>query len=338
VTDNTIDGADYAIHFFGGSKNTVCSNVVRSCRVGIVFQSARDNSDLVRSRIHGNLILGNVVRDITEEGISLDSSNSARSWPEHPVVQIVTYNTSMTQGNNMKVLVQDTGQSPDWATNYFMVFLTGASRGHAGEIVASGSDWLSVRRSEGDFWTEAADGDKMLITLGHFRNIIANNSVSTCGTCHIVLWGSAWFNIISGNTIEVVYNGFRQGAGIYVCSVVNPSGTGPGAGMRCYSGFDVIENNTAYFTGAGDEFGSTGAPIIVSTVKYTYADIPETDLTPCCVVRGNVVMGGRGIYGSSAANLQLDHNLLSGSGKIILESCTDPALAGNRANTRLLTL
>lgn len=266
VIGNTIHGkagATRGILFNGGYENTVVGNVVRNAITGIAWLSFRQIGS--GNMMKGNVVVGNSVSDISEEGISFDcNGNSDSQLPEHgtkPLLVVTTATNSATQ----TTINYSGGVSDNWANGYQMVVLNGAAAGFTAPIEDSTSTSIIISRGGGNIQAILAAGDDILITTGAIQNVIAGNSVMRAGT-GIMLWGSSWFNRVEGNQLVDVMTG------VIATSVVGV--------MNCWSGYNSIEGNTISIYKAASAEGDSGNAIDVYTQEYATPDAAVTIHNP----------------------------------------------------------
>jgi parallel beta-helix repeat protein len=228
----------HAIEICGGSECELSHNVCLNGVTGILFISLRTNGD--RNKTFGNSVTGNLIYNTSEEGISFDCrGNSQALWPENGTNPIVTFaSISHNSGSQDAMLIAETGQATDWATTYYAIPLSGNNVGHHFYISGSGNGFIDTERSNGDgaAWTV---GDKLLITMPFMGNVVANNTCTACGTAGITFWGTAWWNVIDTNTIQL-----GKQYGIELASPVAALGSSGNWGLQAWSGFNSITNNT----------------------------------------------------------------------------------------------
>jgi hypothetical protein len=324
VEGNTVKGPNSGLYAFHLADSLIRDNTTRGGIVGIGILMRRD---LAPSLTTGNVILGNTVLDAREESISLDcTGDQPNGWAENPNCPIATVRRASSPNVRQHAIDIAEPVPYGWAErDWYVIVLSGAAAGQVAAVEGSPRQGLVVSRAGGDFADLLKPGDKLLISRPFLGNRIVGNTVAPGPTgWGIRLYGSAWHNVVTGNTVTAIT------PCISVSSIVGPLGVPGRFGAQCWSGFNrVVENTVIQPKGAGS---AKWAPIFDEI--YGDGRWQDTPHVPAAyrhhrnVYRGNVIESGRGILiqGTSAT---VDGNRLAGGAGIELLGAIDARIGRN---------
>ena len=177
---------------------------------GICCTSKMTDNTPAENCVVSNLISGNTIQHISEEGISLDCVGATEGRTQHPTKPIVHF---YEKQSSTRITVDEvdgnwssSGWPVDWANGgYYLVVLTGDEMGRYTRITDSGGGtirgWIDVE-SGGAWIDNLSTNDIFQITTGFFDNTIKENIVLNTGRTGITLHGACWNNVISSNQVE----------------------------------------------------------------------------------------------------------------------------------------
>jgi|SRR5215211_932672 len=145
-----------------------------------------------------HLINDNVVASISEEGISFDpaSTDSAPMARE-------TNTISSVQPAYHRITLSDSGwnNKDDVFGGYFVVFLSGAAKGHFLQIASQSGPRLTLVDPD-DVLLRVKVGNKVTIGMPYHHNVVANNHVdATDSRVGISFGGFSFRGLIEGNRV-----------------------------------------------------------------------------------------------------------------------------------------
>lgn len=247
ITGNDCEGTSTSrsILFYGGRRNRIADNRINSGVTGILFLFQRSTAGYPGTFI-GNVISGNTVAGVSEEGISFDIRGNVAA--DIAVIDRDTVASTSTSGANLRVTLTNAGWTGTntWLGHY-LCFMSGALKGRAAEITAQAGTLFTIDVSSEEHGV-IAGSDTVVLGLPALRNVITGNAVNATSstTTGIVLWGLAYGNAIVGNTIIGPTTANASKGGIVVASLsslttstVNVTGS---AG-RAPSEYNVVTGN-----------------------------------------------------------------------------------------------
>lgn len=293
-TDNIIVSPARAMQFYGGKYNTVSRNKIYGRNKHYAGDTGSDPQATVAGinfltfgflgtnrGIVGNIITDNEVYGVAEEAIGLDThGNNANDAAEVGVLPVGTVASVAPSGNGNQIItlqeatLRDSGSiSNGWANAAYVIALTGDAVGFIAPVVDSTASviantaTLKIPRNMGD--VALSPGDKILITYGIIGNVISNNIVRN-STSGISLWGSSWYNQVTGNNIEAISTGVQM-ASVVSATIpgLNENGTMK-SGVCGYSGACTISGNVIRLSYESQPSGNARgvSPIVVGTWAY----------------------------------------------------------------------
>jgi len=343
VDGNTVDGGGWGIYGHNFRRCSIVNNTARNQTfVGIGSLSQRKFNPYVNI---GNVISGNNVYNAGEESISLDcTANVPADWNENGALPVGTVSSATDISTSQtRITLQETvsvsGVEPastttNWANGFMAIVLSGMHAGTCALIEECTATTITVSRSAGFDATGLASGTKILITLPYIGNIISNNTVNSTilGCWGIRLYGSAWHNIITDNTVQT----YRPP--VSVTSLVDAVlGTTGSWRPTSWSGFNTIASNFAYQHRDASE--ANYGPIyseIFGTLNIPAGEIPWESVAylPKQWNHMRQVVSGNHVPGTTRAFFQgnraiINDNVFAGSNGIRVNNSTQNRLALN---------
>lgn len=217
-TSTNITGAGRHIVFYSAENCMIADNLVTGGVVGITGLLNRAVAGPFP--IQGNVIRGNTVVSVSEEGISLDmfgnDANAVAVTDHGSIASRGTHNASTGQLS----ITLDAAFAGAPANKFFrarLVITSGAAAGSVFRIDASSGAVLTVNGVRADTAALIAPGDSISIGQPMFANIITGNEVRDAGKWSVVLWGFCIGNVVAQNT-------FRTSLSTAVVDTGRPSG------------------------------------------------------------------------------------------------------------------
>jgi hypothetical protein len=236
-TSSNATGSGRHIVFYSAENCLIADNLVTGGIVGITGLMNRTVGGTFP--IQGNVIRGNTVVAVAEEGISLDlhgnDSNTVAVTDHGTIASKGSYNSS----NGQLSITLDAGFSGASSNKFFrarLVITSGAAVGSVFKIDASSGEVVTVNGMRADTAALVAAGDSISIGQPMFANIITGNEVRDAGKWSVVLWGFCVGNVVAQNT-------FRTSLSTTVSDTGRPSG-----GVEVW-GLDGLVVSTASQTG-----------------------------------------------------------------------------------------
>lgn len=283
------------------SDNTIAGNTGVTV-TGIIFLY---NNPVVTGfqQSNDNIIARNKVRNIMEEGISLDYYATSHKWEG-----------TATSGSTTSVVQTGAGWTTNAYNGYYAVIVSGTGAGEYRSIISNTSDTLSVS----NYFNIAPDGtSKFIIAAPFLRNKIVNNEVNSTGREGISIWGTAFGNVISGNSTALAGGAATSTSSIRVQGYNYSSSPDTGAAFH-----NSVVNNTI------ENSGYIG--ILVSN----YSDTTPGFAALGNLVEGNIISGhGVGIKLDYASNGQVRNNTIVNASigiSITANLTTDNSVVGNK--------
>lgn len=210
-----------------GRGNRIYDNDIIGGVTGICFLY---DSQLTRRIIpQENFIYNNKVKDITEEGISLDcyGSNSDKCNSMHKAT--ILQNTT---GNRFKI---DNEFSASMYNGSYAIITKGDKIGQTYRIETSISDGTATSGKHNVIQLAIVNdkpslNDEIVISLPFIQNSITGNTVENCGRDGIILYGNSIGTIVSNNTCI--------NSSIKICKL-----NGITKGLQAPCNFNIISNN-----------------------------------------------------------------------------------------------
>lgn len=205
------DASGRNIFFIGGRLNSVNYNVIRGGITGIALLAFTSltgtggNATMERFRI-----IGNDIRDVTEEGIGLDSNGNGLA-DMSTIDQFVLNSTLGTFDSSPRFVVPRINTFPaNNLTRLYIIFLTGALRGRhlaiTAQAVVSASTTISLTIANNSLtsaeFASVTNTDVLAVGYPFFNNLIENNYLSGTGEVGISLYGTCFRNRIRNNIIN----------------------------------------------------------------------------------------------------------------------------------------
>ena len=290
--------------FFGGAHNTITNNTTRAGITGIAFVYQRSTAGAAGVVCH-NVVSGNNIYSPSEEGISFDCRGNVAA--DIAILDSGTVASRTYGGATLNITLTEAGfaSSGTRFVNYFICFITGKLAGRAFRIGTHSNAVVSIGQTYFGIENDVTAGDQVVIGAASVANQVYGNTVRDAGTAGIILWGFAFNNTISNNTL--------RGPG-----VLNTTLT---AASQYAGGIEIASIND----------------VVTSTQSVTLA--PGKGPTMGNVISGNVVYGanircGLKRYGASpdftsVNNRVLNNTVLSG---MILSDAHDVTYQNNIAN------
>lgn len=313
------------MQFYGGKQNTIIGNMLygRGKHYSYdTFQEGDSEQGTVtginflslgflgtRRGAHHNRIIGNHIYGVTEEGIGFDAAaNNAYNCPENFVLPVATVYDVNIDDQNLLITIQEptlqggAAAPSDWASEFFIVAMTGDSVGYTAKIISATSstsaNTVTLRVNLNAGFPSLNTGDKLLITLGFMFNEVIGNTI-THTTTGISLYGSQWHNRVEGNVVRAITNGIQAGS---IVSILVPGAQAngqpaEGAGVQAYSGCCAIVNNTCIMDYANQPTtyirgeSNVAGPIAVGT--WCYGSPVVSEQNPCMDISGNTFVSAR---------------------------------------------
>lgn len=364
---NLIVGPTRCISMYGGKRNKVRANHIYGRNIHYAADAGSNTQATItginfltfgflgHSRgIIGNEISGNHVHGVAEEAIGLDTNgdNSADA-AENQVLALTTVHALVKDGEQVVLTLANAtlragvAAPHDWWSDCYVNVLSGAAVGATAKIIAGTSSALvntAQLRIAGAQALKLAAGDLLHISYGISFNKIIDNTIEQSMT-GVSLWGSAWHNTVSGNTIKAISRG------IVVASVV--AGYTPGAdadgrslgGVVSYSGPNKVHGNTIVMEYEGQPtthvrgVAADCGPIVWGTWAYGTPSVaahnPGAVITDNNIVSGrDCLIGGPLFATAQAGAITLDSPLVSGNrvfggGSIAINNTRDAQVLNN---------
>jgi len=232
IVGNTILHANQGVLFHGGRHNVIRGNYIENCMQGISCHTSGSHPrHWPYTLFTHNVISGNVLNRIREEGIAYDNSmgkTPAKDAAQNQVRAVAGVKAVRSlSGNRIRVLLKEPANpgkkyGNNWAEGYYVGILTGKTAGMLLEVIASGVEegtgYLELPRISQKLPERIGMGDRLWIGAGCFYNTISGNTLDVAGmvsgkgnaTC-IGLWGAAWNNQIQGNICTTRQYGITLG-------------------------------------------------------------------------------------------------------------------------------
>lgn len=213
-TSTNVVGTGRHIVFYSAENCIIADNLVIGGVLGITGLMNRAVAGSIP--IQGNVIRGNTVISVSEEGISLDVFGNDPSR-----VAVIDNGTISSKGNYNSVTGQlsitlDPAFAGAASNKYFksrLVLTSGAATGTVLRIDASSGAVLTVTGMRPDTAELIAAGDSISIGLPMYANIITGNEIRDAGTWSVVLWGFCVGNLVTQNTCRTSLSGTIPGTG-----------------------------------------------------------------------------------------------------------------------------
>lgn len=217
VTNNYFDGHSYGIYggfnrsFFAnntfrnttnrniefqtGSGNITYNNDIDGGVTGITHLIARSTTSNIGCQ--SNIIIGNRIRNISEEAISFDSKANNSSDSGSVISGTITSRSTST--TNVQIVPSfDLSGSAFAYLNMYLVPLTGVSKGSVFRINFMGASGTSYIQVVDATISQLAVGTKFIIVVGNQDHLVTDNTIENC-TSGIMMWGCAFNNKIVNN-------------------------------------------------------------------------------------------------------------------------------------------
>jgi len=222
------------LQILGGKRNKITNNTTYGGFTGIIFKySVLANGGGYKSLIEDNIIMYNTVKDPLEEGISFDVTGD-----DPAQVASLEYDT-ISSAYGSQVTLSNANWAPTGNPSYIgydLVFLTGTLAGQTRRIIAQSSATFTLDASI----TGASAGDKIVIGATFKGNLISHNKVIGGGDGAILLYGMAFRNTITNNTVTGV------GSSISIRSLdnlVRSKDSVTGTWGRAPCGYNLVKDN-----------------------------------------------------------------------------------------------
>jgi hypothetical protein len=195
------------IEFFGGKRNLIQGNNIETGVTGIsfIFQWTTARA---QGQVDGNKIIGNTIRNISEESISFDVRGNIADDMATRERSTVARKTASGGFNFIHLSHTELWNSNKPYIGACMCFFTGKLKGQVFEILDYGSPSPDVRfnmRITADVMSEVEAGDVVIIGAPFTNNIIqGNNIVMPHGplTTGIFLYGLCYYNLVDSNIVR----------------------------------------------------------------------------------------------------------------------------------------
>lgn len=196
-------GSGRHIVFYSAENCLIADNLLTGGIVGITGLMNRSVAGFFA--IHGNIVRGNTVVAVSEEGISLDmfgnDANAVAVTDHGTVASRGAYNAT----NGQLSLTLDPAFAAAVPNKFFrtrLVLTSGAAAGSVFRVDASAGALLTINGVRPDTAALIAEGDSISIGLPMFGNIITGNEIRDAGKWSIVLWGFCIGNVVAQNTLR----------------------------------------------------------------------------------------------------------------------------------------
>jgi predicted RNA-binding protein with TRAM domain len=186
-----------------GSSNRITDNVLTYGRTGINFVFRRDlNGSL--GPTFGNVISGNIIKDMSEESISFDVNASTGT-----TVAVVDRDTVASKANPSGTVYTVTMTNAGWSSagaaylNWYAAFTTGSLKGQVVQITAQSNGLLTLALTTAQY-ALLNTGDTLIVCMPFLRNVVSGNTIDSsarCTTKSIYLYGLCYGNTVIGNTV-----------------------------------------------------------------------------------------------------------------------------------------
>lgn len=211
-------GAGRHIVFYSAENCTIADNLVTGGIVGITGLMNRAVAGPFP--IQGNVIRGNTIVAVSEEGISLDMyGNDANTvaTTDHGIIASRGAHNAKTGQLSITLDPAFAGAASNKFFRARLVVTSGAAAGSVFRIDGSTGEVLTVNGVRADTAALIAAGDSISIGQPMFANIITGNEVRDAGKWSVVLWGFCVGNVVAQNT-------FRTSLSTIVADTGRPSG------------------------------------------------------------------------------------------------------------------
>jgi hypothetical protein len=273
------------IELNAGSDNLITHNWIDKGVTGICLMMS--NSYNMRKPLNRNIIANNRIFNISEEAISTDLHGDSSADSGSRISGTVS---SIDASSTARIVPSFALSPPDAYTNYYVLFLTGRSRGQTHMITGmgpGGNSYLELSTADKNF---IALSDKFLIHVGCVGNIIANNIVKVAQT-GITAYGCGNETIIEGNHVEDCFGDM----GILIRSLYNVNAGQYGLVSNCLVQGNIVVNCNL----AADIISFGSSAIDVLSVGNKFQD--------------NTVINGHVVYEYQYDNSLLIDNTATGS-------------------------
>lgn len=266
------------ILFTAGSRNRVTENELDFGKTGITWVYRRDLNGAFGTSFR-NVISGNTIVNISEEGISFDVNGSTAA-----TVAVVDRGTVASKANPSGAIYNVVVSGGTWATEtrdytgYYACFLSGALKGQPVKITGHLGATLTLALAASQYAILTA-ADQFTVGMPFIGNVISGNTVDTSarGVARgLHLYGLCYQNTVVGNT--VIGTGAAKG-GLQVDSI---TGLAQPANLSASSGLAPSEGNTV----VGNTVNGDDLSIALHSYGGSYTSSRN-------VVTGNTIVNGR---------------------------------------------